>query len=136
MHQEKQSRKQLLKNVKHIYRCTGRVEHHSGRGTQLGYPTANIALTADIPHGVYAGFVLIAEQRYQAAVFCGVAEMFGETEPQLEAYILDFSGDLTNVEITIELVSKIRDNQKFSSQAHLVEQIKADIITIRACLQE
>lgn len=62
--------------------------------------------------------------------------MFGETAPRVEAHVLDFSGDLTDTEITVELVSKIRDTQDFENNQDLIKQITLDIMNIRACLQE
>lgn len=89
-----------------------------------------------MPEGVYAAHVWIEGKRYKSAVFCGVAEMFHETEPKLEAHVLDFFGDLTNQEITVELLQKIRETRAFATPEELIDQIELDIKTIRACLQE
>jgi len=71
-----------------------------------------------------------------AAIFCGVAEMFGETQSKLEAHVLDFAGDLTDTEITVELISKIRHNQKFATREALVVQIEQDIVNVRTVLAD
>lgn len=119
-----------------LYTVTGVVRHHSGRGTTLGYPTANLSFESDIPIGIYAGYVEFNQGVYEAAIFIGAAETFGETEVQLEAYLLDFEGDMYNASITVELIEKIRDHKKFSSANALQAAITQDIIDTRKCLQE
>lgn len=134
-------KKSRQKRNKHaLYTVTGVVRHRSGRGTTLGYPTANLSLAhmmeSAISVGIYAGYVEFNQQVYQAAIFVGAAETFGETEVQLEAYLLDFEGDMYNASITVELIQKIRDHKKFSSADALHTAITQDIIETRQCLQE
>lgn len=109
----------------------GTVVHGDQRGRELGYPTANIRLTGrtNVPaFGIYAGWTL----GHLAAVSIGVRPTFGdELEPLLEAHILDFDGDLYGQEISVELVSRLRDEVKFDGLESLVAQIEADIAAIR-----
>lgn len=93
-------------------------------------------MESDIPIGIYAGYVEFNQRVYEAAVFIGAAETFGETKVQLEAYLLDFEGDMYNASITVELIEKIRDHKKFSSANALHAAITQDIIDTRKCLQE
>lgn len=102
----------------------------------MGFPTANVKVQGKLPRGVYAGYVEVAEKKHQAAIFCGPAETFLEEEPRLEAHILDFSGDLYNQAITVELVEKIRDVEAFETSADLVKQIRKDVKLVRQCLRE
>lgn len=118
------------------YRCTGVVQPHQGRGTQLGYPTANINLDQSVPEGIYAALVYIQSHIYEGAAFIGVAQTFDESTICLEVHILDFNQDIYGHIITVELIKKIRDNQKFSTIEELKTAIKQDISHVRQCLQE
>ena len=106
----------------------GKVKRNSGRGRTLGFPTANLdAQTGGgVDDGIYAGFAEFDDKRLASLVFVGAAETFGESEKQVEAYILDFKGDLYGKELRLEFIKKIRDNQKFETQQELVRQMKED----------
>lgn len=112
----------------------GLVKARSGRGRQLGFPTANLDITGELEWGVYAGYATVEGQRYLAAIFVGPVEQFNIHHPQLEAHLLDFSGDLYGKELTVDLQKHLRDYQKFTSEASLVEAIKQDIEQVRQCL--
>ena len=102
-------------------------------------PTLNITAPAEIPDGIYAGFVVKgtsgATQRFPAAIFIGAAVTFGETERQAEAHILDAAIDMMG-EITLELTHFIRPNQQFPDASSLQHQMQQDIVEIKQCLQE
>ena len=115
---------------------SGTVERHTGRGTDIGYPTANIALPEGVEHGIYAAWVQHNDTVYRGAVFCGVAEMFSETEAKAEVHILDFNKDISGEVVKVELVKKIRDVESYSSEQELIVQIEQDIKDIETCLQE
>ncbi len=122
------------------YQFSGTIASHRGRGRQLAVPTLNITPPAEVPDGIYAGFVLHADpqgriQRFPAAIFVGAAITFGETDRQAEAHILDATVDMTG-SITLELTHFIRPNQQFADAAALQEQMVWDIQTIKQCLQE
>ena len=105
------------------------------RGTKLGFPTANLKLDRSIAHpprGVYAGRALIeAGIKYTAAINVGVNPQFGgdpATTPwRVEAYLLDFEGDLYDQRLRVELHERLRDELKFESVEALVEQIAKDV---------
>lgn len=118
-----------------IGKFSGVVEQGAGRGTGLGYPTANISVSQKIPTGIYAGYVICNNQRHPAAIFCGSAETFNDVAPKIEAHILDFSENLYKKTIIIELYEKIRDSKKFETTEQLVRAIEQDIKAIRICLQ-
>ena len=113
------------------YIITGVVQKNLGRGTQLGYPTANLKLDQDIPDGIYAATVYLDSIKKPSIGFVGASETFGEKDKKLEVYILDFSGDLYGKEIKVELTQKFRDNIKFASEAELIAQMKEDEQTAR-----
>lgn len=124
----------------HWHRIEGTVVHGDKRGRELGYPTANIWLEGlSLPKfGVYAATVDVLNGprrgRYPAAVSLGVRPMFDGTRPNLEAYLLDFSGDLYGAEVSVALVSYLRPELRFDGLEALVAQMGADVAETRARL--
>lgn len=103
---------------------TGLVQKGAGRGRQLGYPTANISLT-DAESGIFAGRVRVEDKEYRAAVFAD------PTRKILEAHLLDFSGDLYGKEVSIELCTKIRESEEFTTDDALRAAIGHDVEMVR-----
>lgn len=119
-----------------MFSIQGKIQPHRGRGKQLGYPTINVPLTKNIRHGVYAGYIRYHCTPLPAAIFVGEAISFNETEAQVEAYVLDWSGSFPVQEVVIEGHSFIRENRKFASTTELQKQIAEDILQVRTCLAE
>jgi riboflavin kinase / FMN adenylyltransferase len=100
------------------------------RGGTLGFPTANLAVE---PHllvpafGIYAGAALDG----RAAVSIGVNPHYGGSERRIEAFLLDFEGDLYGQELRIELWERLRDERAFESEEDLVRQIGLDVDATR-----
>lgn len=114
-----------------LFSVSGVVVRRSGRGTKLGFPTVNVSVTApaDWPYGSYAGYVLIEQQRYPAAIY------YGPSLPvHLEAYLLDFSGNVYNQLVTIEGYQLIRLHEPIFDQTSLIQTIQSDINLVRQCL--
>jgi riboflavin kinase/FMN adenylyltransferase len=113
------------------YSIAGEVIRGNGLGRQLGYPTANLEVSglALPPTGVYAVHAQFAKRIYRAVVNIGYRPTLGTTSPklQVEAHLLDFSGDLYGQELEIWFVEKLREEQKFASSDDLVRQIARDI---------
>ncbi|OGE76709.1 MAG: hypothetical protein A3C85_04300 [Candidatus Doudnabacteria bacterium RIFCSPHIGHO2_02_FULL_48_21] len=108
-------------------RITGIVEKNLGRGTRLGFPTANIRIKeADLEEGIYTALTEHDGSKYPSLAFIGAAATFGENEKKLEVYILDFSHNLYGQEICVKLLEKIREARKFDTEADLVEQMNRD----------
>ena len=101
---------------------TGIVQKNSGRGKQLGFPTANILAPADLQDGLYLGLT----EGAPALVFVGANTTFGETDRRAEIYILDFDNDIYGRQIEVETLKKIRDVIKFDSAEALVAQMQED----------
>jgi riboflavin kinase / FMN adenylyltransferase len=130
--------------VAHAARLLGRhysissfVEHGTGTGSRIGYPTANFGITPNklVPHqGVYAVWVDIAGREYQGAMNVGYRPTFGENRLTVEAFILDFEGDIYRQEVRARFVQRIRDEKKFDSVEALVAQISHDVERARAIL--
>ena len=106
---------------------SGKVIQGKKRGKELGYPTANIILQEEIPQGIYISETLFDSKNYPSVTFIGNAVTFGEEEVFAETYILNFNQDIYNMEITVQLIKKIRENEKFDSVEELVKQIKEDV---------
>lgn len=99
----------------------GTVIRGKGKGKMLGFPTANIEFNSNLPSGVYGGKVNFQGKQYRAAIF------YGEDRKILEAHLLDFSGDLYDRAIEVEVTDKIREVKKFENDKTMIEQIRDDI---------
>ena len=126
----------------HWHRIEGKVEKGDQRGRDLGYPTANIsmdglhqpkygvyAVTVDVKNGHHAG-------RYKGAASMGVRPTFGINHPNLESYLFDFDGDIYGSDISVGLVSYIREEEKFNDLDALIAQMDDDCAKARTALAE
>jgi riboflavin kinase / FMN adenylyltransferase len=112
------------------YVLRGEVVVGDKRGRSIGFPTANVLPDTDavIPaRGVYAGFVRFGEREYAACTNVGVAPTFGRTESWVEAYLLDFEGDLYGRVVDVSFVKRIREERRFSGVDELTRQIRRDV---------
>jgi riboflavin kinase/FMN adenylyltransferase len=110
----------------------GAVIHGDGRGQAIGIPTANIDYSRDKvipPNGIYAGWVIIGEEKYRAMTNIGTNPTFtpDKQSSNVEAHVLDFDRDLYGQDIKVEFVERLRDEIKYSSAEALVSQIHLDI---------
>lgn len=104
----------------------GLVVSGDARGVRLGYPTANLAVQPSLlvpAHGIYAGWAL----GHRAAISIGVNPHYGGHERRIEAFLLDFEGDLYGRHLRLELWKRLRDERSFPSEEALVEQISRDV---------
>jgi riboflavin kinase / FMN adenylyltransferase len=130
------------------HRVEGVVVRGDGRGTELGYPTANVAppMYAAIPadgvyaawfivlgHGPVAGTVVPGE-RYQAAVSVGTNPTFYGRTRTVEAFVLDTAADLYGQHVALDFVAHIRGQEKFGSVGDLVAAMGSDTERARALL--
>lgn len=106
-------------------KVSGVVRKHKGRGRKLGFPTANIEIGKGSSDGIYVAAV--GPMQLPAVVFVGAAKTFGEKKRWMEVYILDFDEDIYGQKIEVELIKKIRENEKFDSEAELISQMKEDM---------
>src|SRR4029077_2898737 len=93
------------------YNIRGRVMHGAKRGRALGFPTINLALPKErlLPRdGIYAVWAEMGEGRFKAAATIGVRPTFGSGERVLEAYLLDFSGEVYGDEVEVAFVKRLR----------------------------
>jgi riboflavin kinase / FMN adenylyltransferase len=109
----------------------GRVVSGDQRGGTLGFPTANLSPPPELlvpAHGIYAG----AARGHRVALSIGVNPHYGGRERRVEAFLLDFAGDLYGQELRVELWDRLREERAFTSEEELVEQIGRDVEAARA----
>jgi riboflavin kinase/FMN adenylyltransferase len=120
------------------YDFDGIVVKGEGRGTGLGYPTANLDVDLSLARpgrGVYAGRARVDGDWYPAAVNAGHNPQFGGDGAgalKIEPYLLDFEEDLYGRSLRIELWKRLRDERKFPSVDALVAQMGKDVAATRA----
>jgi len=115
----------------------GNVITGTGRGADLGFPTANLDIESEraLPAGgVYATWAYIDNQRYQSVTNIGKRPTFGENEQTVEVYILNFQGNLYRYEIKIDIIERLRLEKRFDTIKELKQQIEYDIKQARAIL--
>ena len=117
----------------------GRVERGQARGRKLGFPTANLKVADPESHnlqrGVYVGRATWRGEVFGAVVNIGTRPTFGEGELTVELHLLDFSGDLYDRKLKVEIFEKLREERKFANAGELVEQIEKDIARARVALK-
>ena len=125
------------------FEVRGPVVHGDRRGRTLGYPTANLVPVpgAVVPaHGVYACRAGIvgpdAQAWWPAAVNVGVRPQFDTGRGELiEAFLLDFAGDLYGQELRLEFLERLRGERRFVSVGALVEQMGRDVDDAREIVE-
>ena len=112
----------------YIIKC--RVKKGLGLGKTFGFPTVNADIDergADILSGVYKCICRVDGEGYRALTNVGVCPTVSDRNKHIEAYLLDYSGDLYGKEIVLEMLDFLRPEIKFESKEELIMQIKLDI---------
>ena len=120
------------------YSLTGTVVKGHGRGSGLGFATANLSVPKDamMPRdGIYAAWARVEGERYMAATSIGFNPTFEGSGHSIEAHLMDFEGDLYGVEVRIDFVRRLRDELKFDTVEGLQQQIDTDVAETRAALE-
>lgn len=119
----------------------GAVQRGDGRGgAVLGFPTANIAVPGEIllpADGIYAGHYERPDGTvHPAAISLGRRPTFYEHADSslLEAYLLEFSGDLYGESAKVRFVTRLRGEERFDSPEALADQMGKDIEATRVAL--
>ncbi len=113
------------------------VEHGEEVGRHLGFPTANLSIAVEkcLPApGVYAMWVRVAGGWHAAATNVGYRPTFGGDRLTVEAFLLDFSGDLYGCEVRAVFVERLREERAYASVDELVAQIGRDVEQVRVVL--
>lgn len=112
------------------HQIEGTVVRGDQRGREMGYPTANLdplpwsAVPAD---GIYAGHLVRGRERLPAAISIGTNPTFAGDERRIEAFVLDFSGDLYGERVGMSFSERLRETLKFDSMEALMEQMALDV---------
>jgi riboflavin kinase/FMN adenylyltransferase len=112
------------------YVLRGEVVVGDRRGKSIGFPTANVVPDPEVvvpARGVYAGFVRVGKDIYAACTNVGVAPTFQRGEGRVEAYLIDFEGDLYGCVVDVSFVRRVRPEMRFSGVDELKEQIAQDV---------
>jgi riboflavin kinase/FMN adenylyltransferase len=112
----------------------GTVVAGDARGGTLGFPTANLAVPSELlipAFGIYAGEAL----GHRAATSIGVNPHYGGEERRIEAFLLDYEGDLYGERLVVELWERLREERAFDSEEDLVEQIALDVEATKAAVK-
>jgi riboflavin kinase/FMN adenylyltransferase len=108
----------------------GTVVSGDARGGTLGYPTANLRVESNLlvpRYGIYAG----SAGGHRAAVSIGTNPHYGGDERRIEAFLLDYDGDLYGQRLVVELWQRLRDEAVFASERELIDQIAVDVAETR-----
>lgn len=119
----------------HPHILSGRVLHGWQIGRRLGIPTANLALPEELAvprYGVYACLCHVDGQTFPAVTNVGVRPTVGGQGVTVEPWILDYSADLYDREITLEFHRFLRPERKFSTLEELKEEILRNAQQTRA----
>ncbi len=116
------------------FSMSGPVEAGARVGRTLGFPTANISPEPNklVPAlGAYAGRVIAPEGEFVAALSVGYRPTFGGTELKVEAFLLDFEGDLYQQRLELRFLRWLHADIKFPTKDDLIRQLKQDVAETR-----
>jgi riboflavin kinase / FMN adenylyltransferase len=119
------------------HRVEGVVVHGARRGRDLGFPTANIATaphTALPADGVYAGRFAIGGRLLPTAVSVGTNPTFSGRVRTVEAYVLDVDEDFYGHAVAVDLVARLRGQERYDDVEALITQMRADVARTREIL--
>jgi riboflavin kinase/FMN adenylyltransferase len=119
------------------YSMSGRVVYGRGLGRDLGFPTANVNIKRRLApvDGIFAVRVSGAgEGTLDGVASIGNRPMIGGGETLLEVYLFDFDRDIYGRYITVEFVSRLREERTFPDLAAMTEQMHADVRAAQAAL--
>lgn len=111
------------------YRIRGLVTHGAGRGSKIGFATANLeGIDTLLPAaGVYAGQAICGPERWPAAINIGPNPTFGEHALKVEVHLIGFRGSLYGQPLEVDFLARLRDIQPFGSVEELKSQLQKDI---------
>lgn len=120
--------------LERYYSFSGKIVTGDKRGRELGFPTANIDLDnldKQIPAiGIYAVefFIHSENKKYSGVMSIGKRPTFyNDGKLTTEVFIFDFDKDIYGANVTVDVVERIRGEEKFSSAEELIKQIKKDV---------
>jgi riboflavin kinase/FMN adenylyltransferase len=122
------------------YRMQGVVARGDGRGRNLGFPTANLALQSEekcLPgNGVYAVHAAVRGELYEGVCNVGLRPTFAGTAPTIEIHLMDFTGEIYGEALELTFHERLRDEQSFRGPEALSRQIEKDVTEARRILAQ
>jgi riboflavin kinase/FMN adenylyltransferase len=144
VHSSEVRRRLTLGEVEAANRLLGREFSISGLvlpgdriGRQIGWPTVNLTVPAGklVPaRGIYAGWADTPDGQHMAAISIGYRPTFTAAELRVEAYLLDFVGDLYQKRLAFRFVGRLHEEIRFAGMDELSDQIARDVETTRRLL--
>jgi len=131
--------KKANKMLGRYFSLEGRIIMGSGRGMELGFPTANLDIETEraLPSdGIYATWAYLDSKRYPSVTNIGKRPTFGEDDRTVEVYIIGFEGNLYRQQLKIDIIERLRDEQKFTTTLALQDQIADDVRQAEALLAQ
>lgn len=118
------------------HQLRGRVVHGAGRGTGLGFATANVFTSTQTvpPDGVYVTTALIDGDEIDGVTSIGSTPTFDGHERVIESHLFAELGDLYGKAVGLRFFERIRDQKKFANPEELVAQIGRDVDTAKRVL--
>ncbi|MGQ9512316.1 bifunctional riboflavin kinase/FAD synthetase [Thermodesulfitimonas sp.] len=116
----------------------GTVVSGAKRGTELGFPTANLEVDSQVlvpANGVYAVKAVVDGEVFLGVANIGICPTFAGNAPagrRVEVFLFDFHGDLYGKRLEVTFTRRLREERRFRSVAELVEQIRRDVAAARA----
>ncbi|MBI3588853.1 MAG: riboflavin kinase [Candidatus Liptonbacteria bacterium] len=107
------------------FKTAGVVIKGTRQGVKLGFPTANIVLLTDAPSGIYAGKTTLNGNVYPSAIY------IGPDRKLLETHLIDFSQEIYNQKISVQVDKKIREVIRFDNYDDLIAAIHEDIAQVK-----
>ena len=118
----------------HPHTLSGPVVHGKGLGHGFGFPTINLGVSPDkqLPrYGVYGALARVGQQVYRAVCNVGVRPTVNGESPSVEAFLLDFQGDVYGERASLALLDFYRPEMRFSSTQALSAQVARDAARAR-----
>jgi riboflavin kinase/FMN adenylyltransferase len=119
------------------FALTGKVAYGRGRGRQLGFPTANLAVSADqaIPaDGVYATRARLAGSSYSSVTNIGKRPTFGAGGRTVETYLVGYDGVAYEEDLRLDFIERLRPEKRFENADELMAQMRKDVENALAVL--
>lgn len=120
------------------YRIRGLVTHGAGRGTEIGFPTANLeGVDTLLPaHGVYAGVARVAGRCWPAALNLGPNPTFGDMATKVEVHLIGGEEALYGKILEVDFLERLRDTKLFESTTDLTKQLQEDVTAAERIARE
>ena len=116
------------------YTLRGVVVEGYRRGRTIGFPTANLDVGEQLipADGVYAATAVVDGAENPTALSIGTAPTFADAKRQVEAHLIDFSGDLYGKTLDVRVTSWVRDQTKFPGVDALIARLRRDVDLVAA----